>query len=465
MKNFLQKLYALFFEEEAQKPVFPLGAFPNDPDNRDIPYGAVAGIPQAVSQIINVPNFLSTARLLQGDLGTCVEYALEFTRRVDDGIVHSRRVPYVITRNFLGWTEANGQGLPQRDAAKVAATVGTPRDTGLDDNTLSHSLYTSLAITHDMRNEANLYRFGGFAFPSISIDGIKQALSNGKLVVVTIAIDWNKIDSDGTVHPPKNLAGFHEVVIGQSDDIHGRFRFANWWGAEWGTNSDGFINYTELASVIFDAIVFVDISEDLKQRAKNSLYIFNSDLKQPMNSTAVAQLQTRMTAYGLYTGGIDRDFGPKTLQAVLSYQKLKGLQADGKVGPMTRLELNTDDGNIVTQLKSKLDLWCQYATLMEGAKPSRNNPGNLRYVGQKFAKNDGGFCKFDTYQHGYDALKNLFIDACSGLSRIYNPNGTLYDFYQKYAPESDGNNPTHYAEFVAHGIGVDPSVQIKTLLI
>ena len=113
---------------------------------------------------------------------------------------------------------------------------------------------------------------------------------------------------------------------------------------------------------------------------------------------------------------------------------------------------------------NKLDLWCEAAKKMEGAKPERNNPGNLRFRGQLYAVNDNGFCKFDTYQHGYNALRNLFYNACTGKSLVYKPDMTLYQFYEFYAPSSDGNNPKHYAEFVAGIIGVPPTTQIKYLL-
>lgn len=112
----------------------------------------------------------------------------------------------------------------------------------------------------------------------------------------------------------------------------------------------------------------------------------------------------------------------------------------------------------------KIDKWCEAIKKMEGAKPSRNNPGNLRFVGQMFAVNDNGFCKFDTYQHGYNALKKLLVNACTGKSKVYHPTMTLYDFYNVYAPSSDGNNPKHYAEFVAKVIGVSPTIQIRELL-
>lgn len=113
---------------------------------------------------------------------------------------------------------------------------------------------------------------------------------------------------------------------------------------------------------------------------------------------------------------------------------------------------------------SKIDIWCEAIKKMEGAKPSRNNPGNIRFIGQKFAINDKGFCKFDTYAHGYGALRQILVNACSGKSKVYHPTDTLYTFYTKYAPDSDGNNSKNYAQFVAGKLGVSPVIQIKNLL-
>lgn len=122
-----------------------------------------------------------------------------------------------------------------------------------------------------------------------------------------------------------------------------------------------------------------------------------------------------------------------------------------------------------TTIPTKLDLWCKAAIQMEGANPKLNNPGNVRYVigtwmQKKAIGEENGFCIFPDYKTGYDVLQEIFTNAATGKSIIYHPTDTLYDFYAKYAPASDGNNPKHYAEFVAGIIGVDPDVEISTLV-
>lgn len=453
---------------------FPLGAFPNEPDNRDIPYEIV----KPVAQLVHLPttatvmNFLTTVLFQQGGLGTCVPHALEFIRRMKDNVHHSRRVPYVLTRNFLGWTEADGQGLPQRDAAKIFTGIGTPKEIlALENSSLSHKEYASLVITDDMKKDANTYRFGGFAFPQINVTSFKNAIANGDAIAITVAIDWDVMSPNGTLHAPKKVYGYHEIVIGQYDDEKQSFKFANWWGEQWGSQGYGYIPYAELEKIVIDAITFVPISEDLKERARNVQYIFNTDLKIGTVSDANIQLQRRLKVYGFFNAGESRSFGPITLQAVKDYQRLKGISQTGFVGPVTRAALNADMGIPAinsTVKKSKLDLWCEAATKMEGAKPELHNPGNIKCdsIMNKDAtgKDSRGFCIFPTEEKGYNALRNMFIRACTTGSTNYKPTMSLYQFYAVYAPSSDANNPNHYAEFVAQYIGVDPNAEIKNII-
>lgn len=72
-----------------------------------------------------------------------------------------------------------------------------------------------------------------------------------------------------------------------------------------------------------------------------------------------------------------------------------------------------------------------------------NNPGNLRYAGQKEAtgKDDKGYAIFPTPQAGWRALHaQIRLDQRRGL--------TLEQFIAKYAPPNE-NNTSEYLEFVA----------------
>lgn len=60
-------------------------------------------------------------------------------------------------------------------------------------------------------------------------------------------------------------------------------------------------------------------------------------LKKGSKGDSVKALQTLLIGYGHSCGskGVDGDFGPSTDKAVRAYQKAKGLEVDGSVGPAT----------------------------------------------------------------------------------------------------------------------------------
>jgi len=64
------------------------------------------------------------------------------------------------------------------------------------------------------------------------------------------------------------------------------------------------------------------------------------DLSLGSQGSEVIQLQKDLAELGFYTNSIDGWFGPKTNNAVLSFQKSQGLKTDGVVGPKTRAALN-----------------------------------------------------------------------------------------------------------------------------
>jgi hypothetical protein len=51
--------------------------------------------------------------------------------------------------------------------------------------------------------------------------------------------------------------------------------------------------------------------------------------------SAVRSLQQQLNRAGFNTGGVDGDYGTRTLRAVKAFQRARGLDVDGKVGPDT----------------------------------------------------------------------------------------------------------------------------------
>ena len=59
-------------------------------------------------------------------------------------------------------------------------------------------------------------------------------------------------------------------------------------------------------------------------------------LRSGMTGEAVRNLQSRLYTLGYYSAEIDGQYGAATKEAVLSFQRLNGLDADGIVGAETR---------------------------------------------------------------------------------------------------------------------------------
>lgn len=80
--------------------------------------------------------------------------------------------------------------------------------------------------------------------------------------------------------------------------------------------------------------------ENFIDKSSNENFVFLHNLFFGMITNDVQELQKKLAVLALYNSTFDGDFGPKTLQAVKNYQRIKGLEVDGKVGPLTRASLN-----------------------------------------------------------------------------------------------------------------------------
>ena len=95
------------------------------------------------------------------------------------------------------------------------------------------------------------------------------------------------------------------------------------------------------------------------------------------------------------------------------------------------------------------------------------NPGNIRYAEQKRAigKDKLNFAIFQTYEDGFATLVEMITRAVQGKSKVYAPTMTITEYFRKYAPSADHNNPDAYALFVMRKLGVGKEFRIKDLVI
>ena len=144
-------------------------------------------------------------------------------------------------------------------------------------------------------------------------------------------------------------------------------------------------------------------------------------------------------------------------EGIKSLFKVLGSSAQWLVGgmPGKPIVYESESYRKEKALKPKLDMMVSAISQMEGLHPSHrsqrnNNPGNLKFADQPGAEEDkDGFAIFRTMNDGKNALAAQIRAAIDGKSDVYHPNMTLLEFFKKYAPSKDKNNPKAYAAFVA----------------
>lgn len=114
-----------------------------------------------------------------------------------------------------------------------------------------------------------------------------------------------------------------------------------------------------------------------------------------------------------------------------------------------------------SQQTQRLNTMCLAIRDYEGAPGDRNyrnnNPGNCRYSSVGYlpiygyvGKDPQNFAIFKDYATGFMYLQNLV------KHKIHqNPNQTLVQFMEIYAPVTDNNDPITYAKFIGKRLGVD----------
>jgi hypothetical protein len=121
--------------------------------------------------------------------------------------------------------------------------------------------------------------------------------------------------------------------------------------------------------------------------------------------------------------------------------------------------------------EGKLETFCLAIRTHEGWFPgsrsqNNNNPGNCRYSSQGYLdiykpvlKDAQNFARFKDYATGWLYLKNL-VKVKINVA----PNQTIQQFFNSYAPSSDGNDPVRYAQVVAAACGLKPTDPVSKIL-
>ena len=127
------------------------------------------------------------------------------------------------------------------------------------------------------------------------------------------------------------------------------------------------------------------------------------DLVQGSQGAAVTQLQKDLNGLGFYSYSIDGDFGPRTRDAVISFQKSRGLKNDGVAGAKTKAALNLaltttesnhdlvpgSQGAAVTLLQKDLTALGFYINRVDGDFGSKTHEAVIGFQKSQGLKADG----------------------------------------------------------------------------
>jgi len=119
--------------------------------------------------------------------------------------------------------------------------------------------------------------------------------------------------------------------------------------------------------------------------------------------------------------------------------------------------------------KPKLTKWAEAIKEFEGWEPGSltyrlNNPGALRWSPFMDGKREG-FAFFHTYDKGWHALTHQLKIAANGQSNVYDPDMTIREFVDTWAPPSDNNQHNdQYTRYIADKLETDTTTKIKNFV-
>ena len=486
INNFFKKLLGMELERGT-------GALPNVFDYRDITLASVQARESggAPDKYTATEQYLLALEVLdQMQLGACVPHAIAellmlYIFKVTGKIVNiSPRFAYKLCKMLDGIPDVSG--TYPRIGALVFTKIGCAViELIKNDTSLSEKLYVDFEITDEMIDSAHQHKMPGFAVVYAEIESIKSAISlNGAVTGSTECGKWDAVP----VKPDPSRGLHYTIWYGYEKLSNGDYKifFKNSWGRGWLAKLKnwlfggyGYFLWSEYQFRVRDIIAFTEIPKTFLDQVKIMPYRFSKELSVGTTHPDVKELQKMLNAHpdtmialeGAGSPGEETNyFGMKTRDALKKWQTKKGISPQsGYFGPLSIRKANERIGTP----ESKIRAWAlaiqSFEGYFAGSRSFRNkNPGNIKYMGLfaslAIGKDDKGFCVFETYEKGLDALEILLTRACSGLSSVYSPSDTLLSFYEKYAPSSDNNHPLSYATAVAKKIGVPISTKIKDLL-
>lgn len=289
----------------------------------------------------------------QHTVGICTAIDRVQLRQKQTGLKYSPDFQYLLQKKFydFNWTE----GSSILNANKVAAKYGfLPINlftyvTELD-RTLPYAQYIAkLQAIPDTEIQRLLSlcvnKIAGYAQVDVSDpQKIAQAILNSPQQAgiqcrfwtdsnwwtgVNGVSSWQPKDID-PIRAPKSFSDGHSIAASKFDFTASHlFTHPNTWGITWDVQGNCHINW--------DNYKMTEAWVDLE----TSPAITYPTLRIGMTGTVVRDLQTKLNAKLAHQIVVDGNFGVNTQHDVMAFQILKGLTADGVVGPLTWAQLNS----------------------------------------------------------------------------------------------------------------------------
>ncbi|MCW2615990.1 MAG: heavy metal translocating P-type ATPase [Frankiales bacterium] len=160
----------------------------------------------------------------------------------------------------------------------------------------------------------------------------------------------------------------------------------------------------------------------------------------PRPAYDVAAAQRVLTDGGYYAGALDGRAGPALRSAVMAFQKVNGLGADGTVGPATLKALAAPKAPVLKGSspanRVEVDLTKQVLYVVRGAEVARVMPvssGN----GARYAQKDGSTARALTPVGWYTIQRRIVGERNADLGTLYDPQY----FYRGWAIHGSNSVP------------------------